>query len=620
MWHNAIETNHSEHPEGHERLGGDIEQSVLHLITTLTATAPMQDHLYPLYCLDWPSHPIKGNTMSSRLAIQVATLSSCLLILACSDGNVIAGSTGSSLFTGLDTYSKQITTTSTEAQQWFDQGLTLLYGFNHDEATRSFKEAAARDPEAAMPWWGIAYAAGPNINDPEMTEERWRAGHEAAQRALKLLDDESDLERALITAVAQRYSWPAPEEQRSHDEAYAAAMAEVYAQFGDDPDVGALYAESLMDLQPWDYWTEELEPKGDTTIFIAAIEGVLAHHPDHPGAAHFYIHAMEAGPDPHKAVPYAEQLEARVPGAGHLVHMPSHIYARVGRYGDAADANVRAVAADRAYFATAPQPAMYFIYYAHNLHFLAYASMMEARYEPAMKAARELERDMPDEALREFGWLIEGIMPTNYHVMIRFGKWEDILREPMPAEHRLVTRAVHHYARGIALSVLDRTDEAQLEMASFEKAAAAVPEDWWVFNNRMHDVLPIAMAMLEGETAYRDGELDKAWSALRRGIEAEDKLIYDEPPAWMLPVRHSMGALLMEAGEYAEAEALYREDQERHPGNGWSLLGLSQALQAQGHFEEGAQFTVALQSAWKRVEDQPSSSCLCAPREDQDHQ
>jgi tetratricopeptide (TPR) repeat protein len=555
----------------------------------------------------------QGETMSIRNTILVASICALGVFPSESLGET-PGATGSRLFAGVDTYSKKITTNSAEAQQWFDQGLVLLYGFNHDEATRSFREAAARDPKAAMPWWGVAYAAGMNINDPEMTEERWQLAHEAAQQALALLDDESPLEHALVEAVAQRYTWPAPEEQRPYDQAYADAMGKVHERFAQDPDVGALYAEALMDLQPWDYWTVDLEPKGGTAHFISTIEGVLAAQPDHPGATHFYIHAMEAGPTPAKAVPYAENLEARAPGAGHLVHMPSHIYARVGRYADAADANVRAVAADRAYFADAPQPGMYFIYYAHNQHFLAYASMMEARYETAMKAARELEQDMPDEVLRSFGWLIEGIMPTNYHVMIRFGKWDDILAEPIPAEHRLVTRAVHYYARGIALSVLGRTGEARQETAKFKEAVDLVPEDWWVFNNKMHDVLPIALAMLEGETAYREGRLDEAWSALRRGIEAEDKLIYDEPPAWMLPVRHSLGALLMEAGEFAEAEKVYREDQEKHPGNGWTLLGLKQALEAQGRKEEGAQYAANLKTAWNRVEDRPTSSCLCAPR------
>lgn len=520
------------------------------------------------------------------------------------------------IFPGIDTYSRPITTSSAEAQRWFDQGLLLLYGFNHDEATRSFQAAAELDPEAAMPWWGVAYAAGMNINDPVMTEDRWRQGHEAAQRALSLLDDETAVEKALVEAVARRYTWPAPAEQRPFDEAYASAMAEVYARFAADPDVAVLYAESLMDLQPWDYWTPDLEPKGNTTDFTAAIESVLGAEPDHPGATHFYIHAMEAGPSPQKAVPYAERLEARVPGAGHLVHMPSHIYARVGRYADAADANVRAVAADRTYFTEAASPTIYMIYYAHNLHFLAYASMMEARFEPAMKAARDLENDVPEQVLRDFAGLIEGIMPTTYHVLIRFGKWQEILNEPEPPEWRLVTRAVHHYARGIALSVLGRTDEARAEAAKFESAVVLVPEDWWVFNNRVHDVLPIARAMLEGETAYREGRLDAAWAALRKGIEAEDRLIYDEPPAWMLPVRHSMGALLLEAGEYAAAEQLYREDQERHPGNGWSLLGLKQALEAQGNNREAETFATSVQSAWSRTERKPPSSCFCAPGKD----
>jgi tetratricopeptide (TPR) repeat protein len=548
----------------------------------------------------------------SRILRTVAVVTVLAAAFPVCTGHATSDQTQSRLFPGVDTYQRPITTTSDEAQAWFDQGFLLLYGFNHDEATRSFEQAARLDPQAAMPWWGVAYAAGMNINDPVMDDDRWQRGHEAAQRALALLDGESDLERALIEAVAKRYAWPAPADQRPYDEAYAAAMSRVHERFPDDPDVAVLYAESLMDLQPWDYWTAELAPKGNTTTFIAAIEAVLASHPDHPGAAHFYIHAMEAGPAPEKAVPYAERLETRAPGAGPLVHMPSHIYARVGRYADAADMNTKAVATDRAYLADAAPPGIYMIYYAHNLHFLAYASMMEARFEPALQAARELERDMPEQVLRDFGWLVEGIMPTSYHVLIRFGKWQEILAEPEPPEWRLVTRAVHFYARGIALSVLGRTEESRAEAEKFEAAVARVPEEWWVFNNRVHDVLPIARAMLEGETAYREGRLEEAWTALRAGIAAEDRLIYDEPPAWMLPVRHSMGALLVEAGEYAAAEKLYREDQERHPGNGWSLLGLAQALKGQGKAEEAASFGAAAQAAWQRTAQHPPSSCFCA--------
>lgn len=528
---------------------------------------------------------------------------------------VVPGETGASLYAGLDTFGKTITTDSPEAQRWFDQGMQLLYGFNHDEAVRSFKEAAARDSDAAMPWWGVAYASGMNINDPAMTEDKWQTAHKAAQHAISLLSDESEVERALIEAVAERYTWPAPAEQRPYDEAYAAAMKKVYDRFGNDPDIAALYAESLMDLQPWDYWTTDSErsPKGNTTEFVAAIEHALAIDPNHPGASHFYIHAMEAGPAPEKAIPYADRLLTRIPGAGHLVHMPSHIYARVGRYADAADANVLAVAADQAYFKTAPPPGMYMIYYAHNQHFLAFASMMEGRYEPAIQAARELERDVPDDVLADLAWLIEGIMPTTYHVLIRFGKWEEILQEPQRPEYRLVSRAVHYYARAIALSALGRPSEARAEIVKFEAAVSAVPEDWFVFNNRMHDVLPIARAMLEGELAFREGRLDDAWAALEAGIAAEDKLIYDEPPAWMLPVRHAMGALLMSAGEYARAETMYRQDQLQHPGNGWSLLGLQQALAAQGDDAEAAALTPSINVAFARVEDRPTSSCFCEP-------
>jgi hypothetical protein len=256
---------------------------------------------------------------------------------------------------------------------------------------------------------------------------------------------------------------------------------------------------------------------------------------------------------------------------------------------------------------------MYLVYYAHNLHFLAYASMMEGRYEPAMKAARVLQSAIPDEVLEHFAFLIEGILPTNYHVMIRFGRWQDVLDEPAPAENRLVSRAVHHYARSIANSALGHTEDARKEKAEFEKAVAKVPEDWFIFNNRVHDVLPIARAMIEGELAFREGRLDDAWKALVGGIEAEDRLIYDEPPGWMLPVRHAMGALLMSAGEAARAETLYREDQRQHPGNTWSLLGLKLALESQGKSTEAIEVTERLDSAWQRVESRPTSSCLCEP-------
>jgi tetratricopeptide (TPR) repeat protein len=523
------------------------------------------------------------------------------------------GSTGSKLVPGLQTYEFKITTDSPETQAWFNQGLVLLYGFNHGEAIRSFQEAAARDPKAAMPWWGIAYANGMHLNVTEVSEAQWKAGREAAERAIYNLDEETELERALVHAVAARTAWPPPKEQRPYDEAFTAAMKGVYSRFGDHPDVAVQYAESLMNLQPWDYWTEELEPKGRTLEFIAVIEHALKSDPTHPQAAHLYIHALEAGPNPGKAEAVADRLLHRVPAAGHLVHMPSHLYARAGRYADAVTSNELAVAADDRFLEIGTEPGLYYVYHAHNLHFLAFASMMEARYEPALAAARRMEVAVPDEVLDEFAFLMEGIIPTTYHVMIRFGKWEDILREKAPPEKRPMMRAIHYYARGIALAALGRTSESRKEKALFEKQIKKVPEDWWVFSNKAHDVLPIGRLMLEGELAYRERRFDDAWAALEKAIAAEDRLVYDEPPGWMIPVRHAMGALLVEAGEYKRAEKLYRQDQIKHPGNGWSLLGLQQSLAAQKRLDEAAQITAKLDKAWKRVEKRPPSSCMCAP-------
>lgn len=518
------------------------------------------------------------------------------------------------LYDGMDLYHRPIKTDSLAAQTWFDQGLALCYGFNHAEAIRSFEEAARHDPESPMPWWGIAYANGMNINDPVMSEERWQRAFEAAQEAQARIDNGSPVEAALVRAVVARYSWPPPAEQQTLDRAYAVAMQRAWKEHAGDPDVGALYAESMMDLQPWDYWTADGAAKGRADEIVATLEAVLTTAPDHPGASHFYIHAVEASGDPDRAVPAAQRLVKRVPGAGHLVHMPSHIYIRVGRYSDAADVNVLAVAADAAYLEAAPEPDLYYIYYAHNLHFLAYASMMEGRYETAITAARELERAIPQHTLEKYGALIEGIMPTTFHVMIRFGKWEEILEEPKRPEYRLVTHAVRHYARSIAFSALGRTDEARAESAAFEEAVARVPDDWMIFNNPVDRVLPIARAMLEGELAFREGHYEEAFAALRRGIAEEDQLVYDEPPGWMLPVRHPLGAFLMSTGRYAEAEAVYREDERRNRGNGWALLGLRQSLEAQGKSAEARALAPALAAAWHRRDVDPTSSCLCEPR------
>jgi tetratricopeptide (TPR) repeat protein len=492
--------------------------------------------------------------------------------------------------------------------------LVLTYGFNHGEGIRCFKKAAAFDPEAAMPHWGIAYANGMHLNAPAMSEAQWKASYEAAEEAKWLLDNETPIEHALVHAISERTTWPVPAEQRPYDDAYRVAMGKVYEEFGDDAEVATLYAESMMNLQPWDYWTPDLQPKGFTKEFCRVLERGLKRHPDHPQLCHLYIHATEAGPDPGAAEKAADALLDRVPGAGHLVHMPSHTYARIGRYADAERSNELAVEADDSFLKLGNEPGMYWVYHAHNLHFLAFASMMEGDYESAMEAANRLETALPNEALDAFAGLIEGIIPSTYHVMIRFGKWKDVLAKPAPDPKRPVIVTVHHYARGIAHAALGQTAEAREEIANFEAAVEKVPGDWWIFSNKVHDVLPIARHMLAGELAYREGRLEDAWAELEKAIAAEDKLNYDEPPGWMIPVRHAMGALLMEAGQYARAEQLYREDQEDHPGNGWSLLGLQQALHEQGRERQAAKFARQVDKAWATIDERPTSSCLCAPR------
>jgi tetratricopeptide (TPR) repeat protein len=520
---------------------------------------------------------------------------------------------GARLYSGFGNYTRRVSTDSRQAQRWFDQGMQLLYGFNHDEAIRSFHEAAKHDPDCAMAWWGIAYAHGLHINNPQMSAEQSERAYDASLEAMKRINNASPVEQALIRAVCTRYAWPIPADRKPLDLAYADTMERAWQMFPDDPDVGALFAESLMNLQPWDLWTREGEPKGRTLEIIAAIERVLELREDHPGANHFYIHAVEASTTPQRAVPAAERLAELVPGSGHLVHMPAHIFARVGRYDDACDYNERAIQVDRDYFAVAPPPNFYSLYFVHNIHFLAWSAMMEGRYETAMTAARDLEAGIPADFLRDWTFVADGFMPVTYHVMIRFGKWDEILAEPEPAEFRLVSRAMWRYARGVALSALGRTDEARAELGAFESAAAAVPPDWKVGQNIANNVMDVARCMLKGELAYREGNYEECFALLREGIALEDNLVYDEPPGWMQPVRHALGALLLGIDRAEEAEQVYREDLARNMNNGWSLLGLEQALRAQGKTEEADTLEAQRDEAWARADVQPTSSCYCQP-------
>ncbi|MDY0110018.1 MAG: hypothetical protein RBT60_08800 [Candidatus Krumholzibacteria bacterium] len=544
---------------------------------------------------------------------RILLLLTAAMLIAVLAANRAPGSGQALLYEGMGDHTRTISTNSPEAQAYFNQGLQLTFGFNHDEAIRSFRRAAELDPSAPMPWWGVAYCNGININDPAMNEQRSRDAWEAIQAAQTRLDRASAAERALIDALAARYTWPAPEDRAELDRAYADAMQTVYEQFPGDADIAAFYAESLLNLQPWDYWTLAGEPKGRAEEIVAVLEGALRVNPVHPGANHFYIHAVEASSDPDRAVAAADRLTSLVPGSGHLVHMPSHIYVRVGRYIDAKRSNLQAIAIDRAYFAKAPPPGIYAMYYGHNLHFLAYAAMMSGNEQDALQAGRNLEAEMPEAPLREYAGLIDGIMPTSLHVLIRFGRWEQILEEPDYPEWRLMSRVVWAYARSIACSALGKTAQARDEMAEFERRAAMVPAEWLVMNNKASDLLPIARTMIQGELLFREGRRDEAYAILREGVALEDNLVYDEPPGWMLPVRHALGALMMADGRHAECEGVYREDLARNRDNMWALTGLRLALAAQGKTGDaeraGRRLDVALADATIR----PTSSCLCEP-------
>jgi tetratricopeptide (TPR) repeat protein len=514
---------------------------------------------------------------------------------------------------GFEAYHRPSSARSPQAQAYLDQGLQWLFGFNDDEAIRCFHRAAELDPECALAWWGIAYANGINVNDPVLSEREARDAWQAVQEAKARRDGASEVERALIEALAQRYAWPQPEEQKPLEQAYAAAMERVWRAHPADADVGALFAESLMNLQPWDYWTRAGEPKGRADEIVATLERVIELDPDHPGALHYYIHAVEASHTPERAEAAADRLMKLVPGSGHLTHMPSHIFGRLGRYADAADANRLAVEADRRYLADAPEQDYYGLYIAHNLHFLAYASMMEGRVSAALEAARALDTEVPSTFMERYPQIADGWAAAVPHVLVRFGKWQEILALPDYPESRPISRAMRRYARSIANSALGRVDEARAEIEAFEREAARTPLDWTIGFNPAHAIYPLARKMMSGELAFRTGDHERAFAELRAGAALEDELLYDEPPSWLQPTRHALGALLMAAGRYREAEEVYERDLERNPRNGWSLLGLELARRRQGETEGLDELARARAKSWARAEIVPTSSCYCEP-------
>ncbi|HMQ14598.1 MAG TPA: hypothetical protein PKC49_01375 [Phycisphaerae bacterium] len=518
------------------------------------------------------------------------------------------------LFDGMGQHTRTVTTDSARAQQYFNQGLVWAYAFNHDEAIRSFAEAARLDPKCAMAWWGVALCNGPHINNAVVPEERGRAAWEALQNAQALRRYANPTEQALIDALAHRYADPPPSDRGALDQAYADAMREVWLAHRNDSDIGTLYAEALMDLQPWDLWTAEGEPKGIAPEAVAVLEHVLALDPHHPGAAHLYIHAVEASPHPERALAAADVLRTAVPIAGHLVHMPAHIDVRVGKWQSAADQNVAAIAADRRYRQIVPKHGFYHLYMAHNHHFLAWASMMEGRYEAALKAAREMVAGVPPEFIESDGQVVDTVAGIGFEVLMRFGRWDDVLAEPEPPPALPITRALWRFARGVAYAAKGQLEDALAERRRFQEAVALVPEGAMMATNPATDVLAIADHMLAGEILYRRGRIDEAAFELRKAVAIEDRLRYMEPPDWIQPVRHTLGAVLTAGGRYGQAEAVYREDLKRWPDNGWSLYGLAQCLKARGADEEAAAVEARFARAWSRSDTKISSSCLCVSR------
>jgi tetratricopeptide (TPR) repeat protein len=541
----------------------------------------------------------------------------------------------------LGTYSRCVTTRSAEAQRWFDRGLNWCYGYNHEESVACFTQATVCDPDCAMAYWGIAYAAGPNYNKPWQLFDKadlartLNTAHGAAQTALAKMEGTSAVEQALIAAIQARYPSVTPvEELDSWNDAYADAMRQVYAAFGDDIDVATLFAEALMNRTPWKLWdlksggaAEGASTLEAVEVLEKALQQVEQAGPErHPGLLHMYIHLMEMSPRPQAALRAADDLRGLVPDAGHLEHMSTHIDVLCGHYHNVVVSNSRAIVADRRFLERQGAMNFYSLYRVHNYHFKLYGAMFLGQYRPALEAAEELVATIPEALLRMesppmANWL-EGYMSMKPHVQIRFGKWQEIIDEPLPADPELfcVTTAMLHYAKGVAHATLGNVAAAEAEQALFNAAVGRVPDTRYIHTNRCLDILGVAEQMLAGELEYRKANYDTAFAHLRRAVECEDNLPYDEPWGWMQPARHALGALLLEQNRIEEAEAVYRADlgldqtlsrASQHPDNVWSLHGLRECLRRLGKHAEADMVQLRLDLANARADVPIKASCFC---------
>jgi tetratricopeptide (TPR) repeat protein len=473
------------------------------------------------------------------------------------------------------------------AQRYFDQGLRLYYAFNHAEAIRAFEEGARRDPRCAMCWFGVALAYGPNINAP-MDTSAVAPAWAALQKARRAARYGTRVERALIGALAKRYSPTASTDRAKLDSAYATAMLAAARSYPGDDEAQSLAAEAMMDLRPWHYWERDGSPYPGTADLVARLEQVMARSPNHPGACHLYIHAVEAA-TPEQAVPCAERLAALMPGAGHLVHMPGHIYIRVGRYADAIQANEHAVHADESYISQERPPLGIYTgaYYPHNYHFMAFAAQLAGRSAKAIEAARIVSERIPLEVAKQVPFA-QPIVVFHQLELQTFGRWDELLALPLPRPDLRFAVALAHFTRGMAFAATNRTAEAEAALDSIKAVVQELPEDDTRTSSR------IGALVLSAELSARAGRTDEALQSLDEARELEDGMLYQEPPFWHQPVRNFLGALLLKAGRPADAEQRYREDLKRFPNNAWSLAGLAESLRAQGKATEAAEAEAGL--------------------------
>jgi tetratricopeptide (TPR) repeat protein len=504
------------------------------------------------------------------------------------------------LMSGYGDLHHPVLTNNPQAQQFFDQGLRQIYAFNHDEAARSFQRATELDPKLAIAYWGVAEAVGPNYNDPA-SDKRFAAAHVAIQKAVDLSTNASPAEQAYIQAMALRFPADPKADRRQAAEAYHDAMREVSKKFPDDLDAATLFAESGMNLNPWGLWLVDGSPREGTNEIVATLESVMRRDPNHLGAIHYYIHATEASANPDRALAGANKLAALAPGAGHIVHMPAHVYIRTGDYEAAVKTNEQAAAVDRAYLkATGVQGIYPAMYYSHNLHFIAMCSAMNGNYEEAKKNADMLAahvgpyvKDMP---------MVEGFMTIPMAVDIRFHKWADILKMPQPDPAMQVTTVFWHFARGMALAGTGKVKEAEADYAIIAEAEKITPEDA-IFNapinNKTKDILKIAQDVLGAKIAMAKGDNAGAITMLTDAVALQDTLKYGEPPDWFFPVRESLGAALLMNGDVAGAEKVFRADLDRNPRNPRSLFGLHEALKTQKRDYDAGFVQKQFQAAWK---------------------